>query len=305
MSYGRRSILDDLKFRFRYGNMVIKLIMVNVGIFLAYNIVYLIAWIAIGDPDFAKFEFDFIRYFAFPFEPSLIADRFWTPLTAIFFHKGFWHLLWNMLYIYWFGRIVGDLGGDRKVLPIYLFAGLLGVGISVLMHHVSPRFEVSPIHIGFGASGAALGLAVASATIAPDYMLRLLFIGGVRLKYIVLVLVAIDVLMIPSMSSGGTDHFAHLGGALGGFLYILLWRSGVDIAAPFERIGNWFAGLFKRRRKIKVRHSEKYTFTKKKRVEIRDTDQEKIDQILDKISESGYDSLSAQEKEFLFKQRKD
>ncbi len=166
---------------------------------------------------------------------------------------------------------------------------------------------------GYGASAAVMGVVVATAAIAPDYSMRLLFIGDVKLKYIALVLVVLDVFALGSMSNF-LGHVAHLGGAAFGFAFVAMLKNGTDLSVPFNNLAGWFKGLFtgephrmkrKSRSNVFVRHSGKPKRKQDDSAKQRPADhQKKLDAILDKIKQSGYDSLSEEEKEFLFQASK-
>ncbi|MEK7254232.1 MAG: rhomboid family intramembrane serine protease, partial [Bacteroidota bacterium] len=240
----------------------------------------------------------------------------WTFITHIFLHEGFWHILWNMLFLYWFGRIVGDLLGDRRVLPVYLLGGLAG-GLTYFAMANIPGLPWGVGMYALGASAAVNATLLTAGKTAPDYNIPLLFFGDVKLKYIVVVFLLLDLISLSwNANSGGA--FAHLGGAFMGYIIAVQLQNGRDMTAPVSRIlqaiSSFFTNLFggqsrpkpaqrnPNRQKQKV--SRPASGGSRPSRQSNDTDelsfQEKLDAILDKIKRSGYDSLSAAEKEFLF-----
>lgn len=306
-----RSVIDDIKQEFNRGNAITRLVIANIAIFVAVSLirVFTIGW--------APEVYSTIQEYL-----SLHADIWWnithpwTFITSLFMHAGFWHILWNMLFLFWFGRIVSDLIGDHKVMPIYFLGGLAG-GLAFI---ISAKFSsfVPPESIAMGASAAVMALVVSAGALAPEYSMRLILIGNVKLKYIVFVLVLLDVIGTASMSNTG-GHFAHLGGAATGWLYVYGLHNGTDIGLPIERLIDnirvqWYKifgqrksrSRSRRRSPIHVIQSQQESSRSIRIESERDQDmQEEIDRILDKIKESGYENLTDEEKETLFKASKD
>ena len=286
-----QSIIDDIKNQFSYGNMITKIIIVNFFIFLFIKL------IGAFTPPQSDFYTNLISYLALSSEALTVIKRPWTLITHMFLHEGIWHFAWNMILLYWFGRITGDLAGDKKILPLYILGGLAGAFayfIYVQMTGITG--------IAYGASAGVTAIIVASAFLAPDYIIRLILIGDIRLKYIATALVLIDLVMISENNNSG-GRFAHIGGAVLGGYYIYALRHGRDIGSPIHSFLNLFSKAPTRQKlpPMKVVHNKKWPDqtrnSPKKSVDI----QERIDQILDKINESGYDSLNAEEKDFLYK----
>jgi hypothetical protein len=221
----------------------------------------------------------------------------------MFLHYNFFHILFNMLWLYWFGKIFLEYLNAKKLLSVYLLGGLAGGLVYVLAFNLFPAFaEAVPTSVALGASAAILAVVMAVSFYVPNYTINLLFIGPVKLKYIALVTVLIDILSIKSGNAGG--HLAHLGGALFGFLYAVQLQRGRDLTKGFNRFMDSLFSLFRRRPgKIRVKYSKpknrpesdlEYNARKVQ-------EQKNIDLILDKISKSGYDGLSKEEKESLFR----
>lgn len=322
-----QSIWDDIRREFNFGNMISKLIIVNVAVWIIINIIWVFTQWGGGNELYQEI----VHYFAVSNGWDLLY-RPWTLLTHMFTHEGFFHILGNMLFLYWFGRIFGDLLGDDKVLPLYLTGGFVGflfyfVGMHALGIHDS---------YALGASGAVACILLTTGIFAPDYGIRLLFFGTVKLKWIVAAAVFMQFLGLGTMDNiGGTID--HIGGMFFGALYATQLRKGNDLLAPTKRLLNWIGNTYtrlvtpsrdhKKRRGPKVSYRRdassstpsggrgRPSFMRKAtggrktagRHQSDDgevstaTHQEQLDAILDKIKERGYNSLSKEEKDFLFR----
>lgn len=313
-----KSIADDIRKQFDYGNMVTRLIIINTAIFVLINLVRLGFTITAGFKYDARFD-DVVRLFSIHADLVYTITHPWVIFTHLFLHIGFWHFLFNMLFLHWFGRIVGDLIGDRRVVPLYLLGGLFGALIYLLS---APLIGATESY-AYGASASVMAIVVASGILAPNYLLHLLLIGEVKLKYVVLALIFLDLIGIGGLDNTG-GRFAHLGGVAFGVIFISLLGRGRDLSIPVNRFFDWISDLIRgnRRRsyrgttsKIFVRHSAASAVRKhaeaqgpgsaQQRSTTAETEnrrayQERLDAILDKIKSKGYDSLSAEEKEFLF-----
>jgi membrane associated rhomboid family serine protease len=299
------SIVNDIKGQFRSGNMVTRLIIINVGLFAMLYLVKIIMILFSGGQHQAAFQ-NLIRFLAVHSSITFDLTHPWVLITHMFMHIGFWHLLFNMLLLYWFGRIVGDLIGDDKPLTIYLLGGLSGMVFYIL----GSNFMTGMGSMAFGASAAVMAFAVAAASIAPDYSMRLILIGDVRLKYIVLVLLVLDLIGIANMSNTG-GHIGHLGGAFFGWLYVYLLREGNDLSIPVNNAMNRVTDLFtgreahkgRSRRSLRVEHiSKNMGQERQKKTNVSKealSREEQIDRILDKIRKKGLDSLSQDERDIL------
>lgn len=297
------SILNDIRYQFRSGNTITRLIIVNVALFLAITLFQLILLLSAGfKPQHGLFG-EVMNYLFLSDDLVWDAMHPWTILTHMFTHVGFFHLLFNMMILYWFGRIAGDLLGDHRMLPLYLFSGLAGALVYLL---TAPLIYDGGSNL-HGASAAIMGIVAAAGITAPDYQMRLLLIGDVRLKYIVAGLLLIYVIGIANMENVG-GHMAHLGGAAFGFFYVHMLRQGVDLTRGFRSLISLFkkparppSRPVKRKVTMEVRHRATHqksdsTIPVEHPV---DDDQERLDAILDKIKQSGFDNLSEEDKKFL------
>ncbi|MDZ4703999.1 MAG: rhomboid family intramembrane serine protease [Saprospiraceae bacterium] len=319
-----QSIWEDIRKEFNYGNMVNRIIIVNVSVFILITLFWLILRITNGW-NFPVGTYDSVlRFFLISSDWWHNLTHPWVFFTSMFMHEGLFHILWNMVFLYWFGRIVGDFIGDHRVLPIYLLGGLAGnIAFFVILGFFSSKG--SPPFFALGASGAVMAIAVASAVLAPNYIIRLLLIGDVKLKYVVLVLLLLDLFFISRDNNTG-GHIAHLGGAAMGGVFVLRLRSGQDLSEPVNRILAAIRSFLnsplpkiygkKKGPKMAYRNPVKTATGGGKSAQAKGSRpseaginglsyQEQLDAILDKIKQSGYESLTKEEKEFLFNASKD
>jgi membrane associated rhomboid family serine protease len=294
------SIIDEIKNSFKSGNSLIKLIYINLAVFLTVKIISVFFFLASTSQTFSL-----VSWLAVPADLHNLLYRPWTIFTYMFTHEGFIHILFNMLWLYWFGQIFLRYFDDKKLLSVYLVGGLSGAALYILSFNLFPVFEqIIPVSIAIGASASVIAIVIATSVYAPNYKINLMFIGPVALKYIALVTIILDVMSIASSNAGG--HIAHLGGALFGYLYIVQLKKGKNITRGFDRFMDKIFSIFKPRPKIKVTYKRPMT-DRERDIEFNKAQaakQEDIDQILDKIAKSGYNSLTKKEKEILFKNGK-
>lgn len=281
---------DQLRYRLQQLNEAEKLILINVICFVL--------------PLFLKTLFYLfnipsnvmIGWFELSAEWSDLLFKPWTIFTYSFMHSGFFHLFWNMYLLYFASRLFMNLFSPRTFFNVYFLGVLLGGLTFMLSYSVFPAFQyASPIMVG--ASAGVMAVLIFMATYSPDLEVRIIFFN-VKLRYLGIAFVLLDVIQIPYGNAGG--HLAHLGGAALGYLYVKRLDQGVDIGLPFENFTNRVLNLFKKQSKLKTVHKRKASSNSKKKVTTQEVDQSKIDSILDKISKSGYDSLTQKEKDFLF-----
>lgn len=285
----KNNLLADLKFKvFRSGNPVFFYIGMNTIVFVAvalFGVTYFLA----GNTSIRFI--DYVReYFAFPAALPKLPIRFYTILTYQFFHEDIFHVLFNMLWLFWIGKIFLDFLKPAQFHFVYLTGGVVGALFFALAYNVFPPFAGSVYAATIiGSSASVMAIAVATTTLVPDYTMSLMLIGSIKLRYIVLFYIVIDLVSIASTNAGGS--FAHLGGAFLGFIYIKGLQSGRD-----------WSNIFKKKPKLRVVKNEGPKGSSKPNN--KDVDQKDVDAILDKISKSGYDKLSKTEKETLFKASK-
>lgn len=286
-------IWHNIKKTFSKANSLSRLIYINAIVFLVFLVFEIISFL-FNNPDI---EAAVLHLFAIPASLNRLLVRPWTLITYMFTHKDIWHILFNMLWLYWFGKIFLDYLDQRKLVAIYFLGGISGAIVYVLSFNIFPAFT-GMVHdsVAIGASASVMAIVISTAAYIPDYSINLFLLGRIKIKYIALAIFILTSFMDFSVNSGG--KLAHMGGALFGFFYILNLRKGRDIAKGFNRIIDSLTTLFKPRKKMKV--SYKKPVTDYEYNKIKSDRQLKINQILDKISKGGYDSLTKEEKEFLF-----
>jgi len=283
--------------------MATRLVAVNVIVFLLVNIVGVVLWLANADAQtFHTASETVIDYLGVPSSLEHLLVRPWTLITYAFTHQGFLHLLFNMLMLYWFGNILSDFAGNKRVLPVYILGALVGAVVFIAGYNLLPVLRPTVGLPMIGASAGVLALVVAAATLVPDYSIVLFLIGPVKLKWLALALVIIDVISLPLNNAGG--HLAHLGGALSGFLYISQLRRGRDFGKWIHQTAEFASNpkfssplrtVYKSNKPAATPHG-----TSQQLKDLR-TIEDQLDKILDKISQSGYESLTKDEKDFLFR----
>jgi len=280
------NIFRDLSFKiFRSGNPLFLYIGVNTILFLLTAIAVVFIFLSGNTFD----VYTWIReYMGIPAEIALLPKRFYTAVSYMFFHEGFFHLLFNMLGLFWFGNIFMNFLKARQFHFVYLTGGLAGALFYIAGLNIFPVFALGLSGATvIGSSAAVMAIIVAIATLVPNYTLFLMFLGEVKIKYLALAYFILDIIGITSSNAGGS--FAHIGGAVLGFVFIKSLQSGRD-----------WSKIFERKPRLRVIRHDKPT----KKPDSKDVSQQEIDAILDKISESGYDKLTAKEKEKLFKASK-
>jgi len=291
------SIVENMCSVFKQGNSVIKLIYINISVFLLLTLTVkflLLFNISAGSVFY---------YLAVPSDLSMLIARAWTPITYMFLHEEFMHILFNMLTLFWFGRIFLLFFSEKQLVGLYFIGGLFAAFFYIAAFNIFPYYS-SALHqsILLGASGSIMAILVATAIQSPNMELQLLLIGSVKLKYIAIATVLLSLFGITSANGGG--ELAHLGGALAGYLFVVSLRQGKDLTKGFNRVLDNVNTIF-RPRKLKVKHTKSTARSRMNDAEFnanKARKMEEIDKILDKIKSSGYDSLSSDEKKRLFEQ---
>jgi membrane associated rhomboid family serine protease len=288
-------IWDDIKLTFRNGSNLTRLIYINIAVFVLLAITAGVGFL-LSDQEISGKALDL---FSVPASFHVLLARPWTLITYMFTHKDIWHILFNMLWLYWFGRIFLEYLDERKLVAVYLLGGIIGAMVYILAFNIFPAFTgVVGESVAIGASASVMAIVIAIATYVPDYTVQLFLFGRIKIKYMALAIFILTSIMDFSVNSGG--KLAHIGGAFFGYFYIINLRHGRDIGKGFNKIIDFFATIFKPRKKLKVTHKKvatEYEYNKIK------TDHQKlINNILEKISKGGYDSLTKEEKETLFQE---
>lgn len=275
---------------------LIRLITINV-------VVLVLIWLCTGFLRLFNVEpVQWIDYLQLPADWMLIVHRPWTLLTYMFMHEGFFHLFFNMLCLYWFGKMFLMRYSPRQMVGTYILSGLIGGLIYAVAYNLFPFFsdQITSVRL-VGASGAVMGLIVAAAVAMPNYRMHLLLLGSVRLKSIAVITVIISMLGVSGNNAGG--EFCHLGGALAGWLYAWLLGKGTDITKPVNCVIDWLKNLLGRRHKQQCKQPHTvyhYAPSDADYNQQRVSNNAELDKILDKIRNSGYASLTEDEKRRLF-----
>lgn len=273
-----------------------KLIVINVGVFAFFMLLNTLGFL---------FQTDLIviqKWFSFPNDIFEFITKPWSIITYAFLHGDFWHLLFNMLWLHFFGQLFLNIHTGRRFLNVYFLGAIFGALLYMLAYSFFPAFAEISQGTLVGASAAVSAVMVAATVQSPDSPLRFMFIPiTFKLWWITVGLLVLDVVRIPGGNAGG--HLSHLGGALIGYIYMKQLQKGNDLGTPVEKTMDWFVALFKPSDTVKMKTVHKAAKTKSKVVRSTSTtdNQKQIDAILDKISKSGYESLSKNEKDFLFK----
>ena len=268
------------------GSIVQRLIFWNIGVFIL-SIVFFFS--------FKTRDFYYPNWLALASINEEIVTKPWTLISYMFLHANFFHLLFNMLVLHFSGKLFLTYFTGRQLLGVYLLGGVFAGIVFVLLYYL---LGISSVLVG--ASGAIMAVLIATATYAPYMLLRIPLIGNVKLWQLAFVIVLIDLIQLPMNNGGG--HLAHLGGAFFGFLYVKLLQNGTDLTKGVSKIQDVFEQVSQPKKKtpfkkVHKNRNQNTTFTNTSK----EINQKKIDDILDKIGKSGYDSLSKEEKEFLFK----
>ena len=281
------NLINDIKIQFGNSKALYRLLLINVVVFLVLMLARTFSFLFQTDGDILALV---IAKLSLPPSLSNILIQPWSLITYMFLHVDFFHILFNLLVLFWTGKLFVEYLGNDKLIATYLLGGLTGALIYILSFNIFPVFASvgGSAHL-MGASAGVIAVLVAVATLLPDYTVFLIIFGAVRLKYIAIVSILLYAISIPNGNAGG--ELAHLGGALFGFVMIKQLRNGRDLT-------KWMTALLK------------FNFTKKPQMKVvRNTNktnasvasEELVDRILDKINKSGFDSLTKDEKEILYK----
>lgn len=290
------SIFDDIRLAFnRRDNSLNQLLLINILVFVILLLLLVILRISHNDHVYNSL----VSFLALPSNPGVFIRRPWTIFTYFFTHEGWLHIIFNMLNLYWFGMLIREYLGSKKLLSLYILGGLAGGVLYLLFYNLIPFFMQRGSAEMIGASASVLAIIVAAATLLPNFVFHLLLLGPVKIKYIAAFLVLLSLSGAVGSNAGG--NVAHLGGALLGFVFIRQLQKGRDLGSPIHRFWAWLTGLFSRRPKMKVTYTNPAASPSSSSVVNGKPSQQEVDLILDKISRSGYESLSKEEKQKLFR----
>ncbi len=292
------NIVNEIKATFKNGSIITRLVYVNLAVFLIVRILDSVFYMMNIDPML-------VEWLALPSDLATLATRPWTLFTYMFLHYEFLHILFNLLWLYWFGKIFLNYFDEMKLLSNYILGGLLGGVLYVLAYNTLPVFESSQ-GILMGASAGIIAVVIATALHVPNVQVNLLLIsqifGPIKIIWIAIFSVISYIIGVKGMNAGG--NVAHLGGVAWGYLFIYQLKRGKDITAWLNRFLMNLKKSYKQKSKLKVTYrrgesTKKQTDWQYNRA--KKAEKENINIILDKIRKSGYDSLTKREKEILFK----
>lgn len=288
-----------IKNSFRRGSSLTRLIYINCGIFLVLKIIYIIFIMTGWEKNFYPIVLEWVGV---PADPEYLLHRPWTLFTYMFTQFEFLHLLFNMLWLYWFGSFFLNYFTERQLTGVYIWGGLAGAGLYIAAYNIFPYFDnltrLSSWAIGSSASVMALVFAV--CTYLPRHKVYIFLLGPVKLIYLALFTALIDLLSIRSENAGG--HIAHLGGALFGCFFILGIRRNKDLSYGIIYLFDKIKDFLTPSKKMRVKYKKKVAdMNDREYNQYKKSQEDRINDILEKISKSGYESLSREEKELLFK----
>jgi len=283
------NILDDLKLQYKLGGIAMRVIYWNVACFIVSLIFFY---------QFSIGQFAFPDWLALSSNPDVFLYKPWTFLTYAFFHDGFWHLLFNMMVLNFSSTLFLTYFTQKQYLGLYILSAIFAGAVFALSYFFL-NYSASIV----GASAAIMAILVATTTYQPLMNIRLMLIGNVKLWHLTAVILILDLMQFRMGNMGG--HISHLAGAAFGFIFIKLLQNGTDLSIVISRIIDFFTNLFKKSPstpfKTVHKNYNKPTQRPASKIVTKDKTQQQIDEILDKISQSGYDCLTKEEKEFLFK----
>jgi len=296
------SIINDLKMEYRVGGIVQRLIFWNVGLFAIPMIVFSILSLLKVDISFLRWDVPGTTdWFSLSSNPLDLLWKPWSIIGYAFLHAGFTHILFNMLMLFFAGKLFLTFFTQKQLFGVYILSALFAGAIFIVGYQTLPMLTGINAKV-VGASASIMAILIATAVYAPNYSVRLMLIGTVKLWHIALVFIVLDLIYASAENTGG--HIAHLAGAFFGFVYIKLLKNNTDLTRGVSAITEWVEGLFKTRKQApfkKVHRNPVPPAPRAAGMRPKSITQKQIDDILDKIGRSGYESLTKEEKDFLFK----
>lgn len=289
------TVFEDLKLQYKIGGIAIRLIFWNLLLFIIPEVLFALLKLF-------SIDINYFDYVSLPSNFTVLFSKPWTILTYAYFHSGIMHLVFNMLMLYYVARLFTTFFTEKQLLGTYVLGGLFSGVAYLLGYHFLPALTTVNAQM-VGASGAIMAVLIATVTYQPFMEVRLLGLWKLPLWQVAFLVLFVDLIQLPMNNTGG--HIAHLAGALFGFLYVKLLVAGTDLSRSITSIMDFFVNLFYSKKATpfkKVHVNPKKPLAKSQsKIVVKDKAQQQIDEILDKISQSGYDSLTTEEKEFLFK----
>ena len=282
------------------GNALITLIAIQLVVFILLAFIKVIYYFTYSNNGLEAYENTILNWVTLPANLSTFVTRPWTLITHMFVHDNVWHIVANMLWLWGFGYILQDLAGNRKLIPVFLYGALAGALVYMLSFNVIPVLRQYINVPALGASAGVMGIAIATTTMAPGYRIFPFINGGIPLWVLTMIFVIIDLATIPYNNPGG--HIAHLTGGAMGFLFIVMMRKGYDLSNWMNNVFDWVNNLFnpdKPKKGKRLKTELFYKTSTKPYNKVSNITQQRIDDLLDKINQKGYNSLTEEEKELL------
>lgn len=283
------------------GNALVMLIAIQLIAFVLLAFIKVVYYFSYSQDGVTAYQNSILQWITLPASFSTFITRPWTLITHMFIHDNVWHIIANMLWLWAFGYILQDLAGNRKLIPVFIYGGLAGGLVFMLSHNILPPLKENvEVATALGASAGVMAIAIATTVLAPAYRVFPMINGGIPLWVITMVFVIIDLATIPYNNPGG--HIAHLAGAGMGFLFIFMLRKGFDWSIWMNNVYDWCLNLFNPDKPQKNKDVKSQLFYKANVPPFKKTNnltQQRIDEILDKINQRGYSSLTDDEKEML------
>lgn len=307
---GNISPLNELKSFFRRKDILSRLILINVVVFTLINVVSLFLYLLNIDQNFVQTNGvnRLTYYLSLPSDILSFLLRPWSIITYMFVQEGVFHLFFNMIILYVGGQIFNRFIGANKLLSVYMISGMIGAILYMLTFNIFPTFgSVVNSSFAIGSSAAVLGVFVAAATFVPNLEMNVILLGNVKLKYIAILFIVLDILNIRNGNAGG--HIAHIGGAIYGYFYINQLKKNIDYSLLFNKYWQHILHVFQKKGQESpfqnVHRNHKKPITDDEYLKNKNKDQAEVNAILEKIKKSGYESLTTNEKQKLFKASKD
>lgn len=304
--YQYQSPQGQIKDFFRGKSALARLVLINLFVFLLVNLIGLFLWLFEADQTDMS---PIMPWLAVSADTEILLQRPWTLITYMFYQEDFFHILFNMIVLVFGGRIFEEFLGGKRLSITYIFGGIIGALFFILSYNFFPVFRNDlPMAVALGSSASVLAVLVAAATYVPEYSVPLILFGKVKLKHIAIILVVMDVFSIQRGNPGG--HIAHIGGALWGFVSVIMMKNGLDVSAYMPDFAKFSVANKSKSRMRPGPYKSKDSSPPERPLTDEEYNRQKIehqrrmDAILDKISHFGYDRLSKEEKEYLFKSGK-
>lgn len=288
------SVLEDLKLQYKMGSISIRLVFWNVLLYIVPEVVFAVIKLF-------KINVDYLNFVSVSTNLSDLVWKPWSIVSYSFFHSSPLHLIFNMLMLYYVGRLFITFFTQKQLLGVYLLGAIFSGIVFIASYAFLPALTTISTQM-IGASGSIMAILFATTSYQPFMDVRLFGVFKMKLWHIAFVLIFFDLIQLPLNNTGG--HLAHIAGAVFGYIYISLLKRGTDLTSGINSFFDFLANLFNKKDRTKFRkvyvNPKKQVEKRESRIVTKDKAQQQIDEILDKISKSGYDSLTKEEKEFLF-----